>query len=622
MVELTEEQQYVFNEYRTGKNIFITGPGGTGKSELLKLIYNDAKHNGIKVHITALTGCAAILLGCGANTIHSFSGIGLCNGSQDVIIEKSLKKRKARANWKSASLLIIDEVSMMSRKIFDVLNELGQYARLNSKPFGRIQVIASGDFYQLPPVGNTDEPHTTQYCFESPQWNTVFPVQIELTHIFRQEDPVYRKMLNQIRTGVVSRRTLRILESCKTKNKSTLGEFTPTKMLPIRRRVDMINFDEMRKLGDVESQVFKMKRSYANNKDRDEVLKMEKSLMCNEMIELKIGCQVMCIINLDLESEKQICNGSQGIIRDFVGNNVKVEFYNGRTALIGAHAWKSEKSETATITQLPLILSWAITIHKSQGATLDVIEVDIGSGIFEVGQTYVALSRVKSLKGLYLMDFSPTSIRVSKRVQQFYRALEENRQLRLEDNVSIPASAAIMQSPVVQYPVNRSHIQYINGNILTATEDLIAHQCNCQTTTGMGLAKAIFDRYPYSNTYRQRLVTRTHGTPGTIHVYGDGENERYVCNMYAQNSPHNRDETSHCRERWFMDCLNKMQLLKYSHDIKSIAFPYKIGCGLAGGNWNKYTDMLEGFANEVAQHGVKVVVYEYTEHNVGDNVPH
>ena len=145
--------------------------------------------------------------------------------------------------------------------------------------------------------------------------------------------------------------------------------------------------------------------------------------MADKEIVLKKGAQVMCIVNLDMESPEPIVNGSQGIVIDFVGGLPLIQFNNGARQTVGYHVWTSEYHQTIGVQQLPLIYAWAITIHKAQGVSLDMAQIDAGSNIFECGQTYVALSRVKSLDGLYLTAFNPQKIKVNRKVQEFYAAL-------------------------------------------------------------------------------------------------------------------------------------------------------------------------------------------------------
>ena len=208
-MELSIEQQISFNKYIRGDNIFITGPGGTGKSAIIKNIYKHAISNGKKIQVCALTGCAAVLLNCKAKTIHSWAGIGLANGPIDSIILKIKKNKFIASSWKDTDILIIDEVSMMSLKLFNLLNAIGKTIRKNTKPFGGIQVIFSGDFYQLPPVGNKDDPESICFCFESNDWDSVFHKknQIQLKKIFRQTDETYVSILNQIREGKIKKKS-------------------------------------------------------------------------------------------------------------------------------------------------------------------------------------------------------------------------------------------------------------------------------------------------------------------------------------------------------------------------------------------------------------------------------
>jgi len=441
---MTEEysiaQQIAFNQYLNGVNLFITGPGGSGKSKLIKDIKKDALLKYKNVQVCALTGCAAVLLECKAKTIHSWAGIGIASHSIEIILKKILKSSFKYRNWKDIEILIVDEVSMMSKKIFELLDIIGKKTRKDPRPFGGIQVIFSGDFYQLPPVGNKDDPETIQFCFESSLWMETFTKEnhIQLTQIFRQKDPIYANILNQIREGRIKRSSCVILEKYVNRPIPEDILVTPTKLFPTRNKVDLINLGEMNKVicGEIEYKVKyhyelpmteKEKQSrlqFSQEQILTELQYIQSNLLCEETVKLKLGCQVMCIVNIELPNGSMICNGSQGIITNISENNIPtVKYNNGVELLMNAHVWPSENIPGIGISQLPLILAWALTIHKSQGATMDCAEIDVGSSIFECGQTYVALSRIKSLEGLYLTSFEPNKIRINKKVRDFYENL-------------------------------------------------------------------------------------------------------------------------------------------------------------------------------------------------------
>ena len=189
-MELSPEQKEAIRVFNEGRNMFLTGPGGTGKTALIKKMVELCKENERKVQVCALTGCAAVLLNCQAKTVHSWAGIGLANGPPDLIVKRVATNKYKAANWKKIDVLIIDEVSMMSQKIFEILDGIGRSVRkMNSHlPFGGIQVVFSGDFYQLPPVMReediVDDPTAAAFCFESPNWRDTFQEIVELKKIF------------------------------------------------------------------------------------------------------------------------------------------------------------------------------------------------------------------------------------------------------------------------------------------------------------------------------------------------------------------------------------------------------------------------------------------------------
>ena len=455
-MELSIEQQIAFDKYIKGQNIFITGPGGSGKSLLIKKIYTHAINFEKDIHVTALTGCAAVLLNCKAKTLHSWAGIGLGNGTLEYLVSKIKKNKFLKAIWKKTDILVVDEVSMFSLKLFNVLNQIGKSVRNNDKPFGGIQLIFSGDFYQLPPVGDKDDPDSQKFCFESDDWNTVFPLQnqVQLIKIFRQTDEVYSNILNQIREGKIKRKSNDLLLQYvgRIRDEKLIAE--PTKLFPTKNKVEQINNFNMISLNTEEKEyniaylkdleMTKSERAlridFSEKEIQLELDFLAGNLVCDKLIKTKIGAQVMCIINIkSAEGDTLVCNGSQGKVIsycEFTGCP-KVKFNNGIEMIMGKHIWASDKIPGIGISQVPLILAWALTIHKSQGATLDAAEIDVGSGIFECGQTYVALSRVKSLEGLYLTSFDANRIRINKKVKEFYEILNNYQK---ENSIQITSS--------------------------------------------------------------------------------------------------------------------------------------------------------------------------------------
>jgi ATP-dependent DNA helicase PIF1 len=475
-MELSKEQQLAFNKYVQGQNIFITGPGGSGKSALIRAIHKHAYSRFRDIQVTALTGCAAVLLNCKAKTLHSWAHIGLGNGSIEQLITKIKKNKFAKQLWKSTEILVVDEVSMLSLKLFNVLNEIGKVIRGNQKPFGGIQVIFSGDFFQLPPVGDSNEPDTQRFCFESDDWNAVFhrDSQIQLKKIFRQTDDTYAAILNQIREGKIKRKSNDLLLQYVGRPLDPNLVAEPTKLYPTRNKVENINLTKMSALAGDEkvfcikylkdtemTKAERLRRLEFSEKDiQMELDFLAHNLICEKEMTIKVGAQVMCIINIQSDSGMEVCNGSQGIVTGFcdITGCPKVKFNNGIERIMVRHLWVSDKIPGIGVSQVPLILAWALTIHKSQGATMDAAEIDVGSGIFECGQTYVALSRVKTLNGLYLTSFDASRIKINKKVKEYYDSLTLYHETSiLNEEVFIPVVVALQEdlpeAEVVTIPI-------------------------------------------------------------------------------------------------------------------------------------------------------------------------
>jgi ATP-dependent DNA helicase PIF1 len=448
--KLSKEQEKAFELFKKGENLFITGPAGTGKTKLIREFLEYSKINKISIQVCAMTGCAALLLNCNAKTLHSWSGIKLARGTKEQIVSNVLRNRNAVRLWKKTKILVLDEVSMLSQKVFEVINEIGKRIRNRmEEAFGGMQVIFTGDFYQLPPVGNIDEPETSAFCFESPEWFSVFSLKnhVELKTIFRQTDPAYVKILSEIRIGELSNESKEILQGYVKREipeDKTGDNFVATKLFPLRSRTEYVNNNMFEKINEMvyefhyhinmnntvfintNEPISKEVIASCRKLSTDEVERMAESYMsnlpCGKVLSLKKGAVVMCLINLEMDLG--ISNGSQGVIVDFIETGEDaipvVKFYNGVIRPISYHYWQMEDNPTISIGQIPLSLSWAMTIHKMQGATISRAEIDIGSTVFEYGQIYVALSRIKSLDGLYILNFNPYKIKANPKVIGFY----------------------------------------------------------------------------------------------------------------------------------------------------------------------------------------------------------
>ena len=450
--ELSSEQNYAFEKFKQNESLFITGPGGTGKTKLIKHLVNYAKTIKRRLQVCALTGCAAVLLNCNARTIHSWSGIRLAKGDVDKIIQSVIKNKRSVKTWRSIDVLIIDEISMMSKKIFELLDEIARAIRRVPTRFGGIQMVLTGDFFQLPPVGTEDDKDSDKFCFESPIWGETFKSEnhILLTKIFRQKDDKFIDILSQVRIGELDSESIEILRTRVNRpyDSDKYNGLMPTKLFPIRSKVDYVNSLMFSKIDEDEYQfehtVLTNCKSYTDTgksipaelllkcmrmTDQEKEYEIENLLNntpCTRFLRLKKGASVLCTVNLDMDNE--ICNGSQGIILDMYDNDtttyIVVKFSNGHVKHIQPHLWQSEDFPCIAVKQYPLCLAWALTIHKIQGATLAMAEVDIGESIFEFGQTYVALSRVQTLEGLYLSAFRPERIQANPKVIAFYDTIK------------------------------------------------------------------------------------------------------------------------------------------------------------------------------------------------------
>lgn len=406
----------VLDLVRSGKNLFLTGPGGTGKSTIVRQI---AEQIG-DTNITAMTGCAALLLDCKAKTLHSWAGIGLGKDSVEKNIASIKKKSYVKKRWTKTHTLVIDEVSMLTPELFERLDEIGRALRKQpNKPFGGLQLVLVGDFCQLPPVSKdmSGAEVELRFVFESDLWANTVDTVVLLNKIWRQADPVYQKILGEVRFGEISKESEEILKGRMGTNWQD-ESIQPTLLFSRNFDVDKINTTNLNAIT-TEQKFYKATTLFEPRRWHDEgnlgeppakgsdsanfaISKLNQDATYAETLELRLGAQVMLITNMD--TAVGLVNGSRGLIVGFepVRGFPTVKFKNGLTRLIEPFIWWSHEFPHIGQQQIPLRVAYAITIHKSQGASIDSAIVDIGRNTFEYGQAYVALSRVRSLEGLYL----------------------------------------------------------------------------------------------------------------------------------------------------------------------------------------------------------------------------
>ena len=425
-ISLTRKQELALEYMKNGKNVFLTGPAGTGKSYLLKIYIDWYKINNLtydvvcndkSIYITSTTGLSAILIN--GMTIHRFAGIGIGDKDVTTYYKNIVKIKDLRHRWRDVKVLIIDEISMMDALLFDKLDALARMMKKVDKPFGGIQIILSGDFLQLPPIG------VDKLCFEAESWRFIDKT-FYFDEIVRQNNNDLQDVLNKVRLGIVDDKVKELLNSCIGKNLVHEDNIIPTLLFSVKNKVIEYNNKELKKIIDMKVEHYKYEAIYEfNKKEIDEKFYKDlinKHFYIEDNITLSLDSQVMLIVNMP---EHNLANGSKGIVVGFDDcNNPIVKFTNKRILAITPYEFKLEEGKIITKKrQIPLILAWAITIHKAQGMTLDFIKTDIGKSIFEYGQAYVVLSRIKTLEGLSLINIDYSKIKAHPKILDYYKSL-------------------------------------------------------------------------------------------------------------------------------------------------------------------------------------------------------
>lgn len=409
-IMLTASQSAVIDKIIEGHNVFLTGQAGTGKSYVLKhLLANIATQTSLRPGVTATTGAAAVLIQ--GQTLHSFLGIGLGKKSATELAAYVSRNRPdiCACLW-MLNILIIDEVSMLDHDLFQKISDYLGILRRSSKPFGGIQLVLCGDLLQLPPVDG-------EYCIRAPVWKEANFQVIVLKDVHRQKEDRFLDLLAKARVGNMTQDDVNVLlEHCKGTFPS---DIKPTKLFALKRDVQFINELEYERAKLKTSRVETYITVYSNTKSKG----WAESIGIPQMIELCIGAQVMVTMNIE---QPTLINGTRGVVTQLTKDFVEIKKVDGRFDIVKMYTLRDESDMTKKVSFMPLCLAWAITHHKSQGATLDAVELDLGSSIFAYGQAYTALSRCKTMEHIRLTNISPKAFRAHPEIIQFYQDHERS----------------------------------------------------------------------------------------------------------------------------------------------------------------------------------------------------
>ena len=400
---------------KSGANVFLTGEPGSGKTHTVNAYVAYLRSCGIEPAITASTGIAATHIG--GYTIHSWSGIGIRPDLTKYDLDRIGQNRNVVRRVGNARILIIDEVSMLSARTLSMVDAVCRELRRNQQPFGGLQTILVGDFFQLPPINKreddkdqesfTPDVGRQQFAFFSPAWNTLNPLICYLSEQHRQEDAVFLEFLSAVRRATVAEPHRQLLRT----RYSRTPKDGITQLYTHNADVNAINEAELAKLAG------KVKTFEMEGRGPEKlVAALKRGCLSPEVLSLKSGARVMFTKN-DVTTHRYV-NGTLGVITGFAETGYPIVKTNGgKTIYAEPDEWRIEDGGRvlARIIQIPLRLAWAMTVHKSQGMSLDAAHMDL-SDTFEYGQGYVALSRVRTLAGLSLAGLNARALEVHPKI--------------------------------------------------------------------------------------------------------------------------------------------------------------------------------------------------------------
>ncbi|MBN2884321.1 AAA family ATPase [Patescibacteria group bacterium] len=407
-------QKEALHILESGHNVLLTGPAGSGKTFLLNKYIAYLKKEGIGVAITASTGIAATHIG--GRTIHSWAGIGIKDRLNARELQALSKKSYLKKQFEKTEVLIIDEISMLHAHRLDMIDDVCQLFKKNSLPFGGMQIVMSGDFFQLPPISrNQDE---AEFVYKANVWPQMDVRICYLDEQHRQNDKKMTSILTRLRQNKIEAETVALLES--RLNAKPENGIKPVRLYTHNADVDSINQAELNK---IKAEPMSYRMTGEGEKKLVETLK--KNCLAPENLVLKQGALVMFVKNKFQDDKVVYVNGTMGTVVGFDDDKFPwVRLFSGEEILVMPDSWTidDEHKILAKINQIPLRLAWAITVHKSQGMTLEAAEIDLSKS-FGYGMGYVALSRLTSLSGLYLSGINEMAYKLDPQVAAYDREL-------------------------------------------------------------------------------------------------------------------------------------------------------------------------------------------------------
>lgn len=430
---LTVEQRQAIDYATSGRSFFLSGAAGCGKSHTLHYVTEalKRKHTGRNaVCVTASTGLAAVNMN--GTTLHSFAGIGLGEAPVEELYRTALRNEETKARWLQCACLVVDEISMVQGSFLNRLSEVGKRLRRDPRPFGGIAVVFCGDFHQLPPVARGPDPHNARFAFQSAAWKeSIGQSCVMLSQVFRQSDSDFIALLHRVRGGeATAADTDRLKRLCEDRRRQSsavsssqqaASALEATQLHTHRADTDRVNGERLRSLPG------ESRRFNALDEGATQGLSLLKSnCLAKDVVELREGAQVMLCKTIDAASG--LVNGTRGAVTGFSASGMPVvEFAGGKRMTMQREEFvvKVGGAAAAKRRQLPLALAYALSVHKSQGMTLDLVTVDLANA-FEPGMAYVALSRARAPEGLFLKGaIHPRALEADPAVVEFYKSLKK-----------------------------------------------------------------------------------------------------------------------------------------------------------------------------------------------------